>query len=640
MPKYKKDKNKGKTVITTPANKTKYFFIVILAVITFITFANGLRNNFLTWDDPDYVTENFYIRDLSVTGVKAMFSVFVSCHYHPLTLLSLALDYAFWGQKPAGFIFMNILLHILNVILVNRIFFLFTKKTELSFITALLFAIHPMRVESVVWIAERKDVLFAFFYLFSIFFYVKFLKQKTNFKYYLISFLLFVLSLFSKATATSLPLILILFDYFSDRKDIRRILLEKIPFFILSLLFGLVAIKAQSLASSNAQPLVSHIFLITYAIAFYIFKFFAPFFQSAVMPFPEVVDGLLPLKYYLSFLIIPLMGFIIYYFRKYRKELIFSFSFFILTLILVLVKFPIGPAYLAERYTYLPYIGFSYFIGFAYINYKEKYKLKNNWSNIYLIVLCLFTVFFIVKTISRNTVWKTSYSLFTDVVSKNPTYAFALNNQAHALASEGKHAEAISIYALAVKNKPDFAEAYNNRAASFFALKDYESVIKDLSISIEISPDNPKIANMYNNRGLAYYNLKRYKEAIDDLNKAISINKDFVEAYKTRMNSNAALQNYDKALNDLNFIMTIEKNNAEHYNQAGIFYAEAGDKQNAIKNFSKAIDIEPSNSSYYLNLGFVYTESHKDLACSNFLKAKNLGNQQAHQIYQELCLKQ
>ncbi len=640
MSKIKKVQRTNKTAVPISdrkEKKSKYTIIIILAIISFACFANALQNNFLTWDDPDYVTENFYVRDLSANGIKAMFSVFVSCHYHPLTLISLALDYAIWGLKPGGYILMNILIHVLNVLLVYGIFFRFTKKTDLSFITALLFAIHPMRVESVVWVAERKDVLFTLFYLSALFFYVTYLKSKLYIKYYFITLFLFVLSLFSKATATSLPLILLLFDYFGNRKDVKKMILEKIPFFALSLLFGFLAIKAQSLAVPNSHPFIDKIFLISYALGFYIFKFFVPFLQSAVIPFPETVNGFLPLKYYISILIIPVIGFLIYWWKAYRKELVFALSFFILTLILVLIKFPIGPAYLAERYTYLPYIGFSFFIGFAYTTYKDRLKLKNNFSNIFFVILCIYSTFFIIKTIDRNTVWKTSYTLFTDVVNKNPTYAFALNNQAHALATEGKHHEALNIYTEAIKNKPEFAEAYNNRASSYFALKDYESVIKDLSTSIKLSPDNPKIANMYNNRGLAYYNMMRYNEAITDLTGAINFKDDFLEPYRTRMNSYSALKDFDNALKDLNFIMSIEKNNAEHYNQGGILYAEKGDKQKAIEYFSKAIEIEPSNSSYHLNIAFVFIESEKDRACSYFLKAKELGNQAGAQYFHELC---
>jgi len=613
--------------------------LFVLILITITAFANTIRNEFLTWDDKDYVTENQYIKDFSPSGIETMFTVFVSCHYHPLTLLSLAIDYSLWGNNSSGFILTNILLHILNTVLVLLIFYKLTNKFEIAFITALIFAVHPMKVESVVWIAERKDVLFSFFYLLSVLFYIRYIKSGFKIKHYFFTFSLFVFSLLSKASATSLPLLLFLFDYFLCRKDIKKIILEKIPFLILSLIFGIVAIKAQSLAPPNNPPFIDRIFLVTYAFTFYLLKFIAPFLQSAVIPFPESVKDLLPLKYYVSILIIPSLGFIIYKFRNIRKEIVFALTLFLLTLIMVLIKFPIGPAYLAERYTYLPYIGLGYLVGFMYYKYKSTHKLDNSFKNNFFVILVFYCLFLIIKTIDRNTVWKDSYTLFSDVISKNPTYSFALNNRANALALQNKHAQALEDYNLAIKYKPDFAEAYNNRATSLFALKDYKSVLNDLNTSIKLSPDNPKIADMYNNRGLAYFHLDKFNEAIPDFNKAITLNKKNLEPYKSRMNCYIAIKEYDKAIDDLSYIMSIEKEDADHYNQKGILCAEKNDFPKAVLAFNEALRLKPNNSSFYFNRGFAYLQIDIEKACTDFSKSASLNNEAAKAIFQERCKK-
>jgi len=620
-------------------NKNFKIILVVLVLITMAAFANALRNEFLTWDDKDYVTENSFIKDFSPAGIETMFTVFVSCHYHPLTLVSLATDFYVWGNNSSGFILTNILFHILNTVLVLLIFYKLSNKLEIAFITALIFALHPMKVESVVWIAERKDVLFSFFYLLSVLFYVSYIKSGFKIKHYLFTLTFFILSLFSKATATSLPLVLFLFDYLLDRKDLKRILIEKIPFLILSLIFGIVAIKAQSAAPPHSLPFVDRLFLITYAVTFYLFKFFAPLFQSAVMPFPESIAGVLPLKYYVSVLIIPLLAFIVYYFKNYRKEIIFALTFFLAALIFVLLKFPIGPAYLAERYTYLPYIGMGYLAGFMYYKYTSTHKLKNNLKNIFFIILLLYGLFFFIKTIDRNTVWKDSYTLFSDVISKNPTYAFALNNRGNALALQKKHEEALKDYDLAIKYKPDFAEAYNNRATSLYALKRYSAVLDDLNTSIKLSPDNQKIVNMHVNRGLAFFNLGRYNEAIADYNIAIEKDKSYLEAYKSRLASFIELKNFDKALEDLSYIMSSEKENSGHYNQKGILNAEKGDINNAIQAFTEAIHLEPDNSAFYINRGFAYLTIDKTNACSDFSKSASLNNKSAQEQLQLHCMK-
>ena len=325
--------------------------------------------------------------------------------------------------------------------------------------------------------------------------------------------------------------------------------------------------------------------------------------------------------------------------KNYRKELLFVMGFFFFTLFLLLIKFPIGPAYLAERYTYLPYIGFGYFIGFIYYKYKTENKLGNNFKNMFFVVLVFYGLFFFIKTIDRNTVWKNSFTLFSDVVAKNPTYSFALSNKGNALALENKHTEALKEFDLAIKYKPDFADAYNNRATSLFALKDYESVLRDLNTSISLNPYNSKIISMYHNRGLAYYNLGRYKEALADFDISINLKKDYLEAYKNRMSCFSAIKDYEKALKDLSYIMSVEKNDPANFNQKGIFYAEKGEADNAIAAFSEAIRLQPDNSSYYINRGFVFLKIDINKACNDFSKSASLNNQAAKEVFQQNCVK-
>jgi len=616
---------------------SNYIYLIIIAVITFAAFAIALQNNFLIWDDKDYVTENAYIKEFNPQALKTMFKVYVSCHYHPLTLVSLAVDYKLWGEKATGFIFTNILWHILNSLLIFILFLKISNKRDIALITALLFAIHPLRVESVVWISERKDVLFSFFYFLSLIAYTHYLKNEKKLKYFFYTFLIFVVALFSKATAVSLPLLLLLFDYYFERKNYTRLIIEKIPFFVLSVVFGLVAMDAQSAAEPNSKGLIEHIFLITYAISFYLIKFLLPFFQSAIIPFPESINGVLPLKYYLSLLIIPALLAVLYYLKANRRLLIFGLGFFFVTLIMVLLKFPIGPAYLAERYTYLPHIGLAFMVGTFYHNYAHKNRLKHNISNLFFVALLILGSFFFVKTIMRTKVWQNSITLFTDVVERNPTYAYGLSNKGQALALAGKHPEAIKEYSLALKYKPDFVDGYNNRATSHYVLQDFAKVITDLDSSIALSPNNAKIADMYNNRGLANLKLNRYNEALYDFNAAIAKSENYIDAYRNRMECYIKLREYDKALYDLDVIMPNKKSDPEYYNQKGIILAEKLDFGLSAEAFSQAISISPNNPAYYVNRGYALLNTDLNAACTDFSKGVELKNTGAAQLFNQYC---
>jgi len=695
----KKKQRIKKNISQTKAHPydSKWYIIVIL-IISAIVFINAITNDFVNWDDNDYVTDNLYIRDFSWHGFKTLFTVYVSKHYHPLTLLSYTFDYRIWGLNPMGYIFMNILFHLLNVFIVYKIFLKISKHKEIALITALLFAIHPMRVESVVWISARKDVLFAFFYLLSVYQYIYYLRNPKQIGILLSVLGFYIFSLLSKGTAVSLPMVLLLLDYYFQRKDYTKIFLEKIPFLALSITFAYIAILAQSNEPQNLHPFKHHFFLATYALSFYVIKFFTPLYQSCLFEYPKKTNDFLPTIYYLSSLIIPITLLCIYYFKSIRKQLIFAILFFGFTIGSFLIKFPIGPFYLAERYTYVPYIGIAFLV--SHLICKSK---KHPIGKLLKIGISIWIIFLIGKTFTYIKVWSNSETLWTYVLKMNSTSAIANNNLGNEKIKHGDFENALVNFNRAIEFNPNYKEAYNNRGSAYAhmnlyekALKDFEKVIyidstfadahNNMANALSVLSDfqkallyydkalfydslNPKY---YYNRAHHYVKINDFDKAIRDYNNAIKIKPDYVLALDGRAKAKLNLTLYHEAIQDYNKLLLMHPNYCIAYNNQGFAYQLMGDLKNAetfylkaincnsneilphenlamlyhnqnefqkaIDSYTKAISINPDKAINYHNRAIVFFNSKQTKeACKDWEKAISLGYSEALNNYNSLC---
>ncbi|HET6767293.1 MAG TPA: glycosyltransferase family 39 protein, partial [Chitinophagaceae bacterium] len=243
--KYRQNQAAKKAPVPVPktARSTRwtYYCLFIILLISVVIYLPVYNNKFLAWDDDVYIKNNPLIYSINL---KDIFSQYVMGNYHPLTILTFAVEYQFFGLNETGYHAVNLFLHLTNVVLVFYSINLLINKPTVALITALLFGIHPLHVESVAWAAELKDLLYTFFFLASYILYLKYLTNQQK-KLYIFSLLLFCLSLLSKAMAASLPVVMLLTDYFKGRKINAKTLLEKGPFILLSIGFGIVAIWAQ-----------------------------------------------------------------------------------------------------------------------------------------------------------------------------------------------------------------------------------------------------------------------------------------------------------------------------------------------------------------------------------------------------------
>lgn len=314
-------------------NKLRLVLLVcLILVIVSAAFLPLLKNGFVNWDDDRYVSENIIIRTLSLDNIKGIFTSFYMGNYHPVTMLSYLLEYHFFKLNPLGYHIISLLLHLFNCLLVFYLILKFTKKLPVALITAIFWGIHPLNVESVVWISEMKGLLSALFYLLTLICYVSYLKNKQINKSYYASLLFFVLALLSKPMAISLPLMLLLFDYLLKRKPGRAVFIDKIPFFTLSFIYSVVAVFAQYSFGAVRQEgqfnLLDKIMIASRCIIFYLNKILIPNKLSCLYPYPVRIGSFLPLEFFFISSCYYCFSLSRVFFQKAYKKVIFWNTFF------------------------------------------------------------------------------------------------------------------------------------------------------------------------------------------------------------------------------------------------------------------------------------------------------------------------
>lgn len=600
--------------------RNNFLLILIITLVTALAYINAFDNELTSWDDNFYVEENPYIRDLSPDKIKELFTTdtYYMGNYHPLAMISLSIDYMIAGEKgnseinPFIFHFTNIFIHILVSISVFFLTKLLFKNISIAFITALLFGVHTFHVESVAWVSERKDVLYALFFVLSLISYVKYIDQK-KIAFYILALFLFVLSLFSKGQAVSLSITLIAVDFLRNRNLLNiKVIAEKLSFIALSIFFGLIAVSAQeqseAIIPTEAYSFFQRIIIASFAFTTYILKLILPIDLSAINPYPDIIHKTLP-AYYALYLIPALtILFLFFYFLKKNRKIAFLISFFIINIFLLLQFIPVGSAIYADRYVYIPSIAFFILIAMLFEQWKQKFpKLKKTA----FLILVAYTVLLVVLTIERTQVWQNSYTLWTDTVAKAPKSVVAWNNLGSYYEKEAKKSSdkfdnikaeklrenAIECFSTAVKFKPDYFSAFFNRGVSF-----YESA--------KIDADT-----------------MRFIGALKDFDSAIKFKQNFAESYHYRANAKAELQRYESALMDFDIAISLEAGKALYYVNRGIVKGKMNNLEEAVKDFDFAEKIDNSTETIYSNRGLAKAKLGKfEEAILDYNKAINIKN--------------
>jgi Tfp pilus assembly protein PilF len=522
--------------------KKKYQFysvIFLLFIISIVTFSPSLKNEFIdTWDDGVYVLNNQLLRDVSWQGILNIFKFNdefqrLTNNYHPITTFSLALNYQMSALNPSSYHLTNVITHGFNAILVFIfIYFLSKKRIWPAIIAGLLFSIHPMHVESVSWISERKDVLYTFLFIAGLISYLKYLEDGKIWKL-LITLILFIFSCLSKAMAVPFPFVLLLIDYFQRRKFSMKLIYEKIPFIVIAIIIGIMSVNLQSTTAINkfeTFTLYQRIIHASYGFITYIFKFINPSNLSAFYPYPSITQtGQLPFIFRISPYICLIIAALIIWLITKKKEIpriiVFGILFYLFTIALVLQFVSVGRAIIADRYTYIPYIGLSFIVGMLADYYIQK-KSSDKYIGYFIISITLIlSIVFAFKTTERTKVWKNNISLWSNAIEQNPDVRlnFIYEKRARTYLEKDLYELALKDYNTIATNDIKDDNAMERIGYIYGAY--YNELEKSITYLEKANKINPKNLAVLKNLGVAMGMKGEHQNSLTYFLKAYEINK-------------------------------------------------------------------------------------------------------------------
>ncbi len=552
--------------------------------MTFAVFWEVRNHDFLYYDDNVYVTENYHVQaGLTLKGIIWAFTATHASNWHPLTWLSHMLDCELYSLKPAGHHVTGLLIHTVNALLLFVLLRRMTGAFWRSALVATLFALHPLHVESVVWVAERKDVLSTFFWMFTMWAYVRYVESPRSRKYVLV-LVFFAFGLAAKPMLVTLPFVLLLMDYWPLRrfqfsraepqshKPMNRvrdlsILLhvawEKVPFFVLSALSSVVTVLAQqsggALTPLDKLPLDVRIVNALVSYVGYIAKMIWPVHLAVIYPHP----GMLPVWQALaaSVLLVSISVVVIRAARAY-PYLPVGWLWYLGTLVPVIGVVQVGKQSMADRYTYIPLIGLFIIVAWGLADLAARWRsyrlLPAAFTGLLVVALAVCTWFQV-----RH--WQNGVALFEHALSVTSNNYLAHDNLGVALARQGRFEEAVAQFSKALEMRPNCAWAHNNLGALLARQGNLNGAIGHFVKALEIEPD---LADAHTSLGLALAQQGNLKEAVHHFSKALQIKPD----------------------------------NAEVLNDMGVALAQQGDLKGAIRNFSMALEIKPDNAEVRSNL--------------------------------------
>jgi len=599
---------------------------VAVAALAFIAFIPALSASFVTWDDDPNFLDNPYYRGLGWQNLRWMWTTFHMGHYIPIAWMTLGLDYAIWGMNPFGYHLVNLLLHAVNAALLywiaRRLFAAQplvgdgaeTSSSELALaaaVAALVFAIHPLRVESVAWITERRDVLSGAFYLATILFYLRWIDRRdaaaargeSVWPVSASAITMFVLALLSKATAMIVPAVLLIlnvyplrrFGYSTDASPgspristlwnsaARRVYLEIAPFALLSAAIASLSIVA--LHPGKQLTFAAKLAVSAYSLAFYLWKTLIPSGLAPLYEMPKAIDPLAT-RYVVGYAVVISLSILAWVLRRRWPAVTTAWAAFLVISLPLLGVVQNGPQIVADRYTYQSSQALGMLAGAA-ILFLRRPRLSAGIASAYVLtygaltwhqtgiwhdserlwsrVLSVDSTSSIAQTAIANVYYKQgrtgeAVERYTRALELDPQSTEVMNNLGVALAKQGKPAEAISYYERAVRARPEYYEALNNWGTSLASLGDFAGAIERYKRALAIKP---AYADAQVNWGNALVRLNKPIEAVPHYEAAVAIRPDHVDAQTNWGVALARLGRYDDAIEHFRAALALDPENAE-----------------------------------------------------------------------------
>jgi tetratricopeptide (TPR) repeat protein len=603
---------------------------LFLVAITFAVFGQTLHDEFV-YDDNDYVYENpEVIRGLTLKGIVWAFSHVHSSNWHPLTWISHMLDCQLYGLSPGGHHLTNILLHTATAILLFLVLRRMTGAVWRSAFVAAVFAIHPLRVESVAWVAERKDVLSGVFFMLTIGAYVRYVRHPWSPARYGLVMLLFALGLMCKPMLVTLPFVLLLLDYWplgrvtGDKWQVTgekkgnpsTLLLEKLPLFGLAVASGVVTLFAQTdtikLFDQISLPLRVDNALVSYVA--YLGQMFWPSGLAVLYPFTAGNFGVS--RVVLSLVLLAGISAGVFILRRRRPYFLTGWLWYLIMLVPVIGIVQVGSQVRADRYTYLPQIGLYLLLTWAAV------ELCAGWRHRRVVLggcamVILVALIFCARV--QTSYWQNSESLWTHTLACTSDNAIVHNNFGNVLFKKGSVDEAIVHYQKALQIEPDYAKAHLNLGNVLLQEGSVDEAITHYQKVLQINPD---YVEAHYNLGNALIKKGSVDEAITHFQKALQIKPDYAEAHNNLGNALFKKGSVDEATVHYQKALQITPDCAEAHINLGNILLQKGDVDEAIGHYQKALQITPDCAEAHINLGnALIKKGSMDEAITHFQKA-------------------
>jgi len=508
-------------------NKKRIYFLCgcfFLTLLIAFAFLPVITFDYIGYDDAKYVSNNPYVQEgLNKQSIYWAFTTKHASNWHPLTWLSYMLDNSLFGNKPGIYHWTNLNFHIVNTLLLFLIMTQMTGHIFRSFIVAALFGVHPLHVESVVWISERKDVLSTCMILFSLYAYVKYVNLNEK-KYYILLLLFYLLSLLSKPMMVTYPFVLLLLDYwplYRMKSLASKFILEKIPLFIMAFIFCLITLWTQysggACQSLETISMTTRILNAIAAYGWYVNKLFAPINLAVFYPHPQTNVPLISVIWGAVLIIIGIYCAI--GFRYSFPYIMTGFCWFLGTLFPVIGLVQVGLQAYADRYTYVPLIGLFIVITWGVFDILLKISGQNKrsfkWGAAVFVSIILILTYHCSLQVRT---WKNGTSVFQHALKVVPDNFVAMT-----------HLGTIPLLKKAVQLRPNYIPAlYNLGTALIHKGKKDEA----LTYLLKAANLNAKHPNIYNNLGGIYYEQKKYTLSLLNFQKALTLNPHHVSAQK------------------------------------------------------------------------------------------------------------
>jgi protein O-mannosyl-transferase len=576
----------------------------LLAMATFALYLPSLQNGFINYDDPAYVTKNLHVQQgITLESISWAFRATVEANWHPLTWISHMVDFQLFQLNPGGHHLTNLLLHILNVVLLFLLLRNATGHIWRSAFVAALFALHPLNVESVAWIAQRKSLLCTLSMFLAIWAYYRYVHRPNLLRYTAVAGFL-TLALMAKPMVVTLPFVLLLLDYWplariphpswKTRREfvavIARLTAEKVPLFLIAIASAVITVYAQrrggAVGTLSALPLTLRLKNALYSYLSYILSGISPSRLAVFYPHPE--NSLVWWKVGVAVLFILGLTAIVWRARE-RRYLLTAWLWYLGTLIPVIGIVQVGRQASADRYVYVPFIGLFIMVVWITADWSARVRTARI-PTIVVGVLVLSCYSYIAWR--QIGYWKSSYTLFAHALDVTQGNGIAEEHLGLALCEQGHFDLAIPHFAAAVRLTPDLPTPHYNLGTLMLQRGRMDDAMREYKLALSYVSDPLEGAQIHNNLGVVLLETKQLPAAVDEFNAAIALDPNHQKSFIGRGNAEYEAGNFEAALSDFTHASRLEPSSMALF-WMGRTFQEKGDVKSAVGAYEAALQIAP-----------------------------------------------